>query len=70
MSAPATPRLLDALAPRVTAFQTSSISLAEDLDWLDRLRALRAPVGVIMHGSRILEVLAREALWVARAGES
>lgn len=66
MPTPATPRLVEALDRRVVAFQTPAFSLAEDLDWLDRLRALRAPVGVILHGSRILEVLARHALALGR----
>jgi tetratricopeptide (TPR) repeat protein len=57
-----TPRLIDAFDTRVTTFTTASFSLAEDLDWLDRLRVLRAPVATILHGARILEVLAREAL--------
>src|SRR4051794_3500033 len=61
MPIPAMPRLLDALEPRVTAFQTHAFSLSEDLDWLDRLRGLQAPVGVILYSSRILEVLARQA---------
>ena len=54
-------RLLEAFDPRVTAFRTAAFSLAEDLDWLDRLRAMQAPVGVILHGTRILEVLSRQA---------
>ena len=61
MSPVPVPRLLEAFDPRVTAFRTAKFSLAEDLDWLDRLRAMEASVGVILHGTRILEVLARQA---------
>src|SRR5580692_6820654 len=61
MSFIASPRLLDAFDPRVVEFHTSTFSLAEDLDWLDRQRAMQAPVGVIVHGTRILEVLVRHA---------
>jgi tetratricopeptide (TPR) repeat protein len=57
----ASSRLVEAFDPRVLAFQTSTFSLAEDLDWLDRLRELRAPVGVILHSTRILEVLCRQS---------
>jgi hypothetical protein len=57
-----TPRLSDAFDPRVTAFSTAAFSLGEDLNWLDGQRALRAPVGVILHSTRIVEVLARNAL--------
>ena len=62
MSDPAAPRLVDALDGRVTAFQTPKFLLADDLGWLDRLRALRAPVAAILHAARILEVLVHEAL--------
>jgi hypothetical protein len=55
------PRLLDAFDPQVVAFRTEAFSLAEDLDWLDRQRAMQSPVGVIVHGTRILEVLVRHA---------
>src|SRR5262249_20214103 len=57
-----TPRLIDAFDTRVTTFTTTSFSLAEDLDWLDRLRVLRPPVATILPAPRIPEVLAREAL--------
>ena len=66
MTAPATSRLIDACDPRVTAFRTDAFALADDLDWLDRLRGLRAPVGVVLHAARILEVLARQAVAAAR----
>ena len=65
MSASPTPRLTDAFDARVTAFRTDVFSMAEDLDWLDRLRIDQAPVGVILHGTRILEVLTRKALALA-----
>jgi tetratricopeptide (TPR) repeat protein len=65
MSAPASARFIDAFDPNVTAFRTNSFSLREDLDWLDRLRTLRAPVGVILHGTRIVEVLTRQAVALA-----
>ncbi len=64
--APTTTALIDALDPRVTAFQAKAFTLAEDLEWLDRLREQKATVAVTLHGARILEVLAREAL--KRAG--
>ncbi len=54
--------LLNVFDQRVTGFQTKHFALAEDLEWLDRHRRLRAPVAVILHCTRILEVLAREAL--------
>jgi tetratricopeptide (TPR) repeat protein len=60
--APMTASLVDAFHPDVTKFQTKGFSLAEDLDWLDRLRGLGAPVGVILHCARILEVLVFDAL--------
>lgn len=56
-----TPRLTDAFDPRVTAFRTDTFSLAEDLDWLDRHRGQGAAVGVILHSTRLLEVLTRGA---------
>jgi tetratricopeptide (TPR) repeat protein len=62
MSSPVTPRLVEAFDRRVLAFQTPNFSLYEDLDWMGRLRAIDAPVGVILHASRILEVLANDAL--------
>jgi tetratricopeptide (TPR) repeat protein len=65
MSAPQS-QLISALAPQVAAFRTEAFTLAEDLEWLGQLRALRAPVGVVFHSTRTLEVLAREAL--ARSG--
>jgi hypothetical protein len=61
MSAPAS-QLLSALAPPVVAFRTEAFALAEELEWLGQLRAMHAPVGVVFHCTRTLEVLAREAL--------
>jgi tetratricopeptide (TPR) repeat protein len=57
-----TSHLIKAFDAQVTAFHTEAFTLSEDLEWLDRLRELRATVAVTLHGARILEVLAREAL--------
>jgi hypothetical protein len=57
-----TPRLIDAFDRRVTGFGTAAFSLAEDLDWLDSSRGLRNHVGVILHSTRTLELLARDAV--------
>jgi tetratricopeptide (TPR) repeat protein len=62
MSATTSSELIKAFDPRVTAFQTPTFILAEDLAWLDQLRGLRAEVAVILHSTRILEVLAGQAL--------
>jgi tetratricopeptide (TPR) repeat protein len=61
-------QLIQAFDEQVTGFHTEAFSLSEDLQWLGRLRDLGATVAVTLHSSRILEVLAREAL--ARAGLS
>jgi tetratricopeptide (TPR) repeat protein len=52
----------DAFDPRVTGFHTDKFSLREDLEWLDCQRGIRSPVGTILHGTRILEVLTRHAM--------
>lgn len=65
MSDSSTSQLLKAFAPPVVAFHVGAFTLAEDLEWLDRHRNLRAAVAVILHGTRILEALAREALALA-----
>ena len=62
MSVASTSLLINAFDARVTAFHTAAFTLAEDLEWLDQLRNLRAPVAVILHCTRILEVLTRQAL--------
>jgi tetratricopeptide (TPR) repeat protein len=62
MSTSSTSPLINAFDARVTAFHTAAFTLTEDLEWLDQLRSLRAPVAVILHSTRILEVLARHAL--------
>ncbi len=43
----------------MAGFQCGDYALAHDLRWLDALRPLAAVAGVILHASRILEVLAR-----------
>jgi tetratricopeptide (TPR) repeat protein len=65
MSATPSSELIKTFDPRVTAFQTPTFTLAEDLAWLDQLRGLRAEVAVILHCTRILEVLAGQALMQA-----
>jgi hypothetical protein len=69
MSSPTKPALLTAFDPRVTAFRTNTFALAEDLEWLDRMRELRAPVAVVLHAARILEVLSFQALALAGLAE-
>jgi tetratricopeptide (TPR) repeat protein len=59
-------QLLRAFVPEVTKFETKEFVLADDLEWLDRLRDQRAAVAVTLHGARILEVLARAALTLSR----
>src|SRR5262249_33980333 len=63
---PSTSSLLTAFDRRVVAFRTRTFALAEDLQWLDRMREVRDPVAVILHSARILEVLAFQALHDAR----
>lgn len=65
MSAALRPRLLDVCEPQVIAFhctfQGQGYALRADLEWLDELHRQAAVVGTILHASRILEALAREA---------
>ncbi len=52
-------RLLDVCEPQVIAFRVGDYALSHDLGWLDQLRPLGAVEGVILHASRVLEVMAR-----------
>jgi hypothetical protein len=52
-------RLLEICEPQVIGFRLGDYALRHDLDWLDRLRSQGAVEGVILHASRVLEVLAK-----------
>src|SRR5262245_13537336 len=52
--------LREAFHPDVK-LETTGFRLADDLDWLDRHRTLRAAVAVVLHAVRILEALANDA---------
>ena len=60
------PEFTDVFDPSVTAFQTHVFHLLEDLLALGQHRKEQAPVATILHCTRILEVLTRDAL--TRAG--
>ena len=63
-------QLIRAFDPRVTSFQTQAFSLSEDLEWLEQLRAFHSRQGVILHSTRIVEVLGRQALSQSRLAEA
>lgn len=65
MSPTSRARLLDVCQQEVTGFRCGDYALAYDLDWLDRLHRQESVEGVILHASRILEVLSRQALGLA-----
>ena len=52
MSPPSTSPFSRAFDAKVAAFRTRDFTLSEDLDWLGRLRKIRAAVAVTLHGNR------------------